>query len=127
MFEILETAPDIVAFRCADEMSKPDISRIMDLTERALARPGKVHFYAEIAHPKGLFAAMEGRWVRDLKFLLDIRRFGRVAIVSPDTWIRTVARIESALLPFLAYRVFEPAKRDDALAWVEGRRMLSTR
>jgi hypothetical protein len=41
-----------------------------------------------------------------------------VAVVADQAWVRAGTRIESALLPFVSYRVFMPAQRDEALAWV---------
>ena len=51
-----------------------------------------------------------------------LNRFGRVAVVADQAWIRAMTRIESAILPFISYRVFEPAQRDEALAWAKGER-----
>jgi hypothetical protein len=34
--------------------------------------------------------------------------------------VRAGTRVESALLPFVSYRVFRPEQRDEALAWVAG-------
>ena len=48
-------------------------------------------------------------------------RFGRVAVVADQVWIRALTRIESALLPHISYRVFKPEDRGAALTWVEGR------
>src|SRR3546814_8073513 len=48
-----------------------------------------------------------------------LNRFGRVAIVADQAWIRLASRLESAILPFISYRVFEPDQRAEALAWVD--------
>jgi hypothetical protein len=48
-----------------------------------------------------------------------LSRFGRVAVVAHQAWVRWGTRLESALLPFISYRTFEPEERDAALAWVE--------
>lgn len=47
-------------------------------------------------------------------------RFGRVAVVADQAWIRAGTRLESALLPSIRYRVTMPDERDEALAWVIG-------
>jgi hypothetical protein len=48
-------------------------------------------------------------------------RFGRVAVVADQAWVRVGTRIESALLPNISYRTYMPEERDEALAWVDGR------
>lgn len=37
------------------------------------------------------------------------------------TWQRVGGRIESAILPFIAYRVYAPEQRHEAPTWVEDR------
>jgi hypothetical protein len=54
-----------------------------------------------------------------------LSRFGRVAVVADQAWIRFASRLESAILPFVSYRVFEPDRRADALAWVAGSEALA--
>jgi len=53
-----------------------------------------------------------------------LRNFGRVAVVADQAWVRAGTRIESALLPSISYRVFQPPQREEALDWVRhgGRR-----
>ena len=54
------------------------------------------------------------------RLLGKLRQFGRVAVVADQAWVRIATRIESALLPFVSYRTFEPEQRAEALAWVRG-------
>jgi hypothetical protein len=49
-----------------------------------------------------------------------LERFGRVAIVADQAWVRLGAQIESALLPDISYRTFTPDRSAEALAWVRG-------
>jgi len=44
----------------------------------------------------------------------------RIAIVSDEDWIRSAARIESALLPGVRYEVYDADEADAARAWVLG-------
>lgn len=90
----------------------------MTRTEQAIARHGIAHLFAEVANPSGLIKAMQGHWHRDMHFVRELERFGRVAIVSPNRWLRVLARVESALLPGNEYRVFAPGGRTEALDWV---------
>jgi hypothetical protein len=42
----------------------------------------------------------------------------RIAVLSDENWIRTAARLESALLPGVAFKVYAPDEADAAMAWV---------
>ncbi|MHA7820692.1 MAG: SpoIIAA family protein [Erythrobacter sp.] len=44
----------------------------------------------------------------------------RIAIISDDDWVRTGARLESALLPRVTYEVYDVDEAEAALAWVLG-------
>jgi len=57
---------------------------------------------------------------RALPLLGKLNRFGRVAVVADQAWVRAGSRLESALLPNISYRVCLPEERDEALAWVRG-------
>lgn len=50
--------------------------------------------------------------------LKSLYGFERIAIVSDEKWIRTAARLESALLPGVTYQVYDDDEADAALAWV---------
>jgi hypothetical protein len=63
-------------------------------------------------------SALPGHMARAMPLFGKLGRFGRVAVVADQAWIRLMTRAESAVLPFISYRVFEPARRDEALAWV---------
>ncbi|KPP85842.1 STAS/SEC14 domain-containing protein [Erythrobacter sp. HL-111] len=60
----------------------------------------------EIAHLPALV-----RWL----YSLD-----RIAVVSDEEWLRGAARLESALLPGIAYAVYDEDEMDAARAWVLG-------
>jgi hypothetical protein len=44
----------------------------------------------------------------------------RIAVVSDEEWMRSAARLESALLPGIAYAVYDEDEMDAARAWVLG-------
>lgn len=118
MFAIIPSPEWIVAFTAHGHLQAADIDLVMLRTEQAIAQHRTVHVFAEVGDPRGLIRAMKGHWTRDLRLLGKLNRFGRVAIVSPNRWLRVVARIESAVLPGIAYRVFSPSGRTEALSWV---------
>lgn len=121
MLAELSDAEDIIAVSISERLEKADIERIMQRLDAAFERHGKVHIFAEVRDFEGMPAEA---WLSDirhgLKYLGRLGQFGRIAIVSNQSWIRVASRIESALLPFVSYEVFTPEHRDHALAWVKG-------
>ena len=112
---------DIVILTISGRIEKADMDRIMRRLDAALARNSKVHIFAEVLGFEGMPA---DAWWSDIghavHYLGRLKQFGRIAIVSDQSWIRAASRIESALLPFVAYKVYTPDQRDHALAWVKG-------
>ncbi len=45
-------------------------------------------------------------------------KLDRIAIVSDDDWVRTLSRLESALLPGVTYAVYDHDEAEAARAWV---------
>ena len=122
MFDFLPGDPGIVAMRLTGRLQYQDIQRAYRKMEEALAAAETVHVYAEIAEFKGFDLDILIKSISIERTLLDrLDRFGRVAVVSDQGWIRGLARIESAILPKITYRIFGSNQREAALAWVEGR------
>ena len=44
----------------------------------------------------------------------------RIAIISHQEWLRTAARLESALLPGVEYKVYDTDETQAAVAWITG-------
>lgn len=121
MLEMIDTADDIVALRVAGKITGADLDTAMDRLDAAMAAHEKVHVFVETIGIDALeMAALPGYMSRAVPWLGKLSRFGRVAVVADQSWIRIATRVESALLPFISYRVFEPPQRDEALAWVTG-------
>lgn len=120
MHEFLPTADDVIALIVRDEVASTDLEAIMDRLEARLERHGQVHMYIETRAIDGIALAGLGAHIaRAMPLLGELKKFGRVAVVADQAWVRVGSRLESALLPFVSYRVFEPARREDALAWVQ--------
>ena len=121
MLDFIDSADDVIAVRVADRISGDELDTIMDRLDGAMARHDKVHVFAETRSIDGIEIAGLGAYMaRAMPLLGKLGRFGRVAVVADQAWIRAVTRIESAVLPHISYRVFEPEERDAALAWVTG-------
>lgn len=120
--EILPSAPDVIACRFQGKITHDALQRVIDLVDHALATQEKTHIYVEIVDFGGFETARLPEYLRRaMPMLGKLKSFGRIAVVSDETWLRAMARVESALLPNISYEVFDRSERDQALAWVEGR------
>lgn len=118
---VRHSAPDdVVAFTMSGPLRAQEIDRIIAAIEEVLAHHPKVHLFAEVNDPSGVVEAFRGHWRRSLSFMSQLDRFGRIAIVADQAWLRNVARVESAILPNIHYEVYEPGECDHALAWARG-------
>ncbi|UNK80304.1 STAS/SEC14 domain-containing protein [Sphingopyxis granuli] len=121
MLDMIDSADDVIALKVSDRISGSELDAIMDRLEGAMARHDKVHVFVETQAIDGIEIAGLGAYrKRALPLFGKLDRFGRVAVVADQGWIRAATKIESALLPHVSYRVFEPDARDEALAWVVG-------
>lgn len=121
MLEFIDSADDVIALRISDKIASADLDAIMDRLEAAMASHDKVHVFVETRSIDGVeLSALGTHMARATPLFAKLTHFGRVAVVADQAWIRAMTRIESAMLPFIAYRVFQPEERQTALAWVEG-------
>lgn len=120
MHEFIRTADDVIALTIRDEIRSADLEAIMARLESALARHGQVHVFVETRSLDGIALSGLGSHIaRAMPLLGQLKKFGRVAVVADQAWIRAGTRVESALLPFVSYRVFKPYQREEALAWAK--------
>lgn len=121
MYEMIETADNVLAVRIAGKITGEDLRDIMDRLEVMMATNGQVHVYTETSSIDGIeIAGLASHIARAAPLLGKLGQFGRVAVAADQAWIRILTRMESAILPHISYRVFEPGQRDEALAWVRG-------
>ena len=123
MIEYLDSAPDVIALRITGRLSRDEIMGTTERIERAFAANEKTHLFVEIADYQGFDWSALGEHLPHAWTLLRQReKFGRIAVVSDHRWILWATRIESALIPGLSYETYRMDEREQALAWVEGRR-----
>ena len=121
MLEYLPSNEDVIAIRCGGKLSSVELEAYMDRLEDSLKRHDKTHLYAEIVDFSGFEMERFGDLMkRSPVFFRNLDRVGRVAIVADQGWIRWVARLESAILPYVSYETFELDQSERALAWVRG-------
>lgn len=121
MHEFIDAPASVLALRISSKIDGSDLDALMDRPENLLREHEKVHVFVETRSIEGIELSGLGRYTaRTLPLLGKLRQFGRVAVVADQAWIRWGTRLESALLPFISYKVFEPEERDAAFAWVAG-------
>ena len=119
MLEWIDTPDDVLALKMSERITGDDLDPVMDRLDAAMAKHDKVHVFVETKHISSLeLSALPHYWGRAFPLLGKLNRFGRVAVVSDQAWIRVGTQIESAMLPFITYRTYEPDEREKALAWV---------
>lgn len=121
MLEFLDTADNVLAVRIAQKITGGDLDRVMDRLDAAMASHEKVHVFVETEALSGIeISSLPSYAARALPLFGKLDRFGRVAVVADQAWVRASTRLESALLPNISYRTYMPEERDEALAWVTG-------
>ena len=125
MMEILETQPGVIALKFSGRMKAGEMDEVTTLVERSIEAHERTHVYIEV-HDDFSFdvGALAAFLPRGAALLTKLDRFGRIAVVSEQRWIRWATKIESAILPGISYETFELAEHVEALAWVEGKRAL---
>src|SRR5262245_56831368 len=119
MHEFIESPADILALKVSGRITGGDLDPIMDRLDAAFERHEKVHVFVEPEAIGSLeLSALPHYFSRAFPLFGKLHRFGRVAVVADQAWIRVGTRIESAVLPFITYRVYEPDERKEALRWV---------
>lgn len=122
MIQFLESPDDVLAFTLEDRITAADLDAVMDRLEWCMGAFATVQLYMETHAITGFeIAAWPHHAARSLPLLTRLNRFGRVAVVADQAWIRGWTRLESALAPFVSYRTFTPAERNEAFGWVTGK------
>lgn len=122
MYEFIKSPPDVLALKLSGSISGDDLDAIMDRVEDLIVKFPKVQFYVETHDIKGFeFSAMPHHFNRAFPLFSNLKKFERVAVVADQAWMRVLTRLESALLPYVSYRVYEPKERQEALDFAFGK------
>ena len=121
MLELLDAPDDVVAVRVSHKIMGSDLDPIMDRLESAMSQHEKVHVFVETQLIDGIeISSLPSYAARAWPLFGKLNRFGRVAVVADQAWVRIGTRLESALLPNISYRTYMPDERDEAFDWVTG-------
>src|SRR5688500_4301007 len=121
MLEELDSVDDVLAVRISHKITGTDLDAIMDRLDELMAGHDKIHVFVETHQIDGIeLTSLPGYMARALPLFGKLDKFGRVGVVADQGWVRAGSRLESAMLPGIKYRVYEPDERAEALAWVTG-------
>jgi len=119
MLQFIASPDDVLALKISGKIKGEDLDPIMDRLDAAMAAHKKVHIFVETQGISGLeLSSLPHYFSRAMPLFGKLRDFGRVAVVADQAWVRVGTQIESAMLPFISYRTYEPSERDEALEWV---------
>jgi hypothetical protein len=119
MLEMIASPDDVIALKISGSIKGQELDTIMDRLDGIMASHEKVHVFVETQGIAGLeLSSLPHYFSRAMPLFGKLNRFGRVAVVADQAWIRVGTQIESAMLPFISYRTYEPDERDEALTWV---------
>jgi len=125
MLEFIKSPDDVLAVKLTGMITGKDLDTVVDRVEQRFAKPGKVNFYVETYGIEGIeFSALPHHFSRTFPLFGKKERFGRVAVVADQAWMRVLTRFESALLPYISYRVYEPGERKEALDFAFGKELV---
>src|SRR5688572_25095121 len=100
MIERMTAKPGVLALRVQGHVAREDVDRCFELLSESFENHPKIGLYVEVAGLTGFDTeALSDDFKRGCALLDKLDRFDRVAIVSDETWIRWISRVESALLP----------------------------
>ena len=121
MITYIDSADDVIACSVRGGFTPTEMETLVSKVERALETNAKTHMFIEIDGIADVnWQVIAEQAPRSLPILRRLGRFGRIAVVSDDPWIRLWTRAESALLPNISYELFRARERDRALDWVQG-------
>jgi hypothetical protein len=119
VLEFIDSPDDVIALRVSEKITGADLDAIMNRLDEIMKKHDKVHVFVETHSINGIeVSGLPSYMVRAMPLFGKLDRFGRVAVVADQAWIRVGTRLESALLPNISYRTYEPQDRGEALAWV---------
>ena len=126
MLEFIKSPDDVLAVKLTGTITGKDLDAVLDRFEDMIARPGKIHFFVETKGIEGMeLSALPHHFNRSFPLFGKLDRFGRVAVVADQAWIRVLTRFESAVLPYVSYRVYEPDERKEALGFAFGKELVT--
>lgn len=121
MIEIEQIAPNAHRILVIAEFRQAESEQLVAFARERLKAGGGGSVLLDIASMAGFSWSAVAIELAHVPLLLKwLYSLDRIAILSDEDWIRSAARLESALLPGVAYEVYDDDEADAARAWVIG-------
>lgn len=121
MITISELAPNVQQVKISGKVQSADMRQVVDLAETIGKGAEKASLVFEVENVEGLEWSALGEELSHLPAMWRmLTGLDRIAVIADQSWLRSAARIESALLPGVTYEVFSRDKAERARAWARG-------
>ena len=118
MISFLDAPDHVIACRMTGEVKGDDYDTLASALDAALERHPRISLYVEVSdvlHMTGEAVLKDiGYGLEQIRYL---NRFYRAALVTDVEWLRTLAKWENRVVPFVHVRAFPLAEREAAQAW----------
>ncbi|WP_336964278.1 STAS/SEC14 domain-containing protein [Sphingobium aquiterrae] len=110
--------PNAVEIIVDGALAREDIPRVIADVVAVLEGTDRLDMIADVRGAPDLHLSLFLEELKHLPALFRIMKaLDRVALIADESWIRTAAKIESKLLPGIAYEVFTRAEEGHARDW----------
>ncbi len=121
MITISELTPNVQQIKISGKVQSADMPQVIDLAEMIGKGGKKDSLVFDIENVEGFDWSVLGEEMSHLSTMMRmLTRLDRIAVIADQSWLRTAARLESALLPGVTYEVFSRDKAEQARAWAKG-------
>ena len=119
MIECEQIAPHAHRITVMAEFRQADAQALAGFVKDHQAKGGGGNLLIDLTAMAGFSWSAVAEEMLHFRLLLKwVYGLDRIAIVSDEEWVRTSARLESALLPGVSYQVYDDDKAETARAWV---------
>ncbi|WP_299195902.1 STAS/SEC14 domain-containing protein [uncultured Erythrobacter sp.] len=119
MIEIETIAPHAHRIIAIAEFRQGDVKTLLNFVKERNESDGGGNLLIDVTSMASFsFSAVAEEIGHMGTFMKYIYGLDRIAIISDEKWIRTAARLESALLPRVVYQVYDDDEAEAARAWV---------
>ncbi|TWG97998.1 SpoIIAA-like protein [Mesorhizobium sp. J18] len=118
MIEFEAATDHVLSFRAEGKLTKIDIQAVVRKIDEKLARHDRIGLVSDVTKLDGMTLDGMAEDLRaELKYLGKWHRFPRLSLIATEGFIKSAAQIFDKVLPQVEIRVFEPAQREQAIAF----------
>lgn len=119
MLEIVKTTANRIDIKLSGKITSAEMAIALDdlIEASEFIENGKMFYVIEDLHFPEL-GALAVEFSRLPKLIGLISKFDKCAVLADASWLRTIAEIESALIPEFEIKSFELDETENAEAWL---------